>query len=240
MLYNPNGLVVVVPDVHGRTFWKSLNDVIDDEPNFPIIFLGDYTDPYPQEGITEEECYTNFLDILDFKEKYKDNVTLLIGNHELHYFDQEMQCTRFSRYYYEKYKGILEYGLDKNTFQLCKQIDNYLFIHAGILDAWYQSHKDKFSKLGKTLEEQLNNYFHLDKNAFFEISYLRWGYHQYGSPIWSDIREFQYEEKPFDDNIIQIIGHTQLKTKEPTFIKNIRAIDNRKLHTFKLETGKFI
>ena len=238
MSYNPHGLVVVVPDVHGRTFWK--DNLINEKPTCPIIFLGDYSDPYTEEGISDEDCYNNFLDILYFQAQYPNDVTLLIGNHELHYFDQNMECTRFSKKYYTKYKTLLEDGLDKNRLQLCKQINKYLFIHAGILNQWYQLHKENFLKLGNTLEEQLNNYFKIDKYAFFQISYLRRGYHRHGSPIWADIREFMNEESPFDENIIQIVGHTQLTVGEPTFFKNVCVTDTRKTHILNLKTEKFI
>jgi len=235
--FEPDNHIVVVPDIHGRNFWKKL---LDRKPIYPIIFLGDYTDPYPNEGVSEEECYKNFLDILDFKNKYPDDITLLIGNHELHYFDEAYKCTRFSWFYYEKYKRLLEVGLDNSIFQLCKQIGNYLFIHAGILKDWYDSHKGEFLKLGNTIEEQLNKYFIVNKGAFCEISYLRWGLHNSGSPIWADIREFTSEEKLFDDNIIQIVGHTQVRSEEPVIVKNVRVLDNRNIHILQLSTGKFI
>lgn len=74
--------ILIVPDVHGRTFWESALDF-----NGDIIFLGDYTDPYPQESITLKQTYENFLRILDFKMRNNERVTLLIGNHDLHYFD---------------------------------------------------------------------------------------------------------------------------------------------------------
>lgn len=39
---------LIIPDVHGRDFWK------DAANRFPgnIVFLGDYLDPYPLEGIS--------------------------------------------------------------------------------------------------------------------------------------------------------------------------------------------
>jgi len=229
--------VIIVPDLHGRTFWKTL---IEKEPTYPIIFLGDYTDPYPQEDISEEDCYINFLNVIDFKAKYPDDITLLIGNHELHYFNSEFQCTRFSWEYYEKYNSLLEQGLKNNTFQLCKQIDKYLFIHAGILKGWYDSHKDKINSFDGTLENKLNNLFKDNKQIFNEIPFIRWGLHSYGSPVWADIREFANEETPFVEEIIQIVGHTQIKVAEPTFINNICVTDNRKVHCLQLSTGKFI
>ena len=53
----------------------------------PIIFLGDYLDPYAHENISQEEALANFKEIIAFKQANKDRVTLLIGNHEIHYID---------------------------------------------------------------------------------------------------------------------------------------------------------
>ena len=51
--------ILIVPDVHGRKFWevvKEYNDV-------PIVFLGDYLDPYTSiEGITHAQALSNFKD----------------------------------------------------------------------------------------------------------------------------------------------------------------------------------
>ena len=45
---NNNVSVLVIPDVHGRKFWKeAINKFSKDiYPDLNIIFLGDYVDPY--------------------------------------------------------------------------------------------------------------------------------------------------------------------------------------------------
>ena len=76
--------ILVIPDIHGRTFWK---EAVDEHPSLPVVFLGDYLDPYARENITPEEALANFKDIIAFKKANMDRVTLLIGNHEIHYLD---------------------------------------------------------------------------------------------------------------------------------------------------------
>lgn len=109
--------ILIVPDVHGRTFWKPALD-------YPgqIIFLGDYLDPYPSEGITADEACRNFLEIVNFKEKNPDRVTLLLGNHELHYFDHQYECTRFSARHYVAVHDILTGEKTRNMFAVCIRI----------------------------------------------------------------------------------------------------------------------
>lgn len=220
--------ILIVPDVHGRTFWESALDFKGD-----IIFLGDYTDPYPQEGITLKQAYDNFLRIVAFKKENSERVTLLIGNHELHYFDDAYFCTRFSSSYYKKYRRILT---DKETihlFQLCKQVGNYFFVHAGILKKWYDRHFPNFVNLGITFEEQLNNYFRINKKAFSETSAFRGGFDAASSPIWADIREYIAEKEHFNTQIEQIVGHTLIENEEPYVHDNITLLDNMKVYILK-------
>ena len=52
--------ILVVPDVHGRMFWKKVID-----SNLLVIFLGDYTDPYGYEGISKTQVINNFKEVID-------------------------------------------------------------------------------------------------------------------------------------------------------------------------------
>jgi hypothetical protein len=220
--------ILIVPDIHGRNFWRPALDY-----KGKVIFLGDYTDPYSYEGFTQENAYRNLLKIVDFKKQNPERVTLLVGNHELHYYDSSYGCSRFDENYYEAYNAILTGKETAALFQLCKQIDKYLFIHAGLTKGWYDAHLDELSKLGNTLEEQLNNLFTANKKAFYEVSIHRGGYHSSGSPMWADVLEFSEEEEHVDDALIQIIGHTQQRSAEPYFEGNIRLLDNRQLYLLK-------
>ena len=220
--------VLIVPDIHGRNFWEPALDYQGE-----VIFLGDYTDPYPHEGFTEEDAYQSLLKIIDFKRQHPDRVTLLIGNHELHYYNPEFQSSRFSVAYFEKYHELLTSKKNKDLFQICKQKDNYLFIHAGITKGWCELHRAKLQKHGNTLEKQLNGLFRRNMKVFFEVSKMRCGADPYGSPLWADIEEHYLEEEHFDNDIIQIIGHTQLQGNEPFEFKNIRLLDNRQLYILK-------
>jgi hypothetical protein len=220
--------LLIVPDIHGRNFWEPALDY-----RGMVIFLGDYTDPYPHEGFTQEEAYQGLLRIVDFKKQNPDRVTLLVGNHEMHYYNSDYACGRFDRHYFEPFNAILTGEETAGLFQLCKQIDNYLFIHAGITKGWYDAHFDELSKLGNTLEERMNNLFVTNMEAFYEASIYRGGYHSAGSPLWADVSEHFDEPEHFSDTIIQIIGHTQLRGDEPLIKDNIRLLDNRQLYLLK-------
>jgi hypothetical protein len=224
--------ILIVPDVHGRNFWTPALDYQGE-----VIFLGDYVDPYPQDGLSDKDGYETLLKVVDFKQKNPSRVTLLIGNHELHYFDPNFSAGRYSREYAPKYKEVLTGEGTAALFQLCKQVDNYLFIHAGITADWYKRHRRDYEALGATLEEQMNNVFLQKKHIFHEAGMqYRGGLDDSGSPLWADYREYGDEPEPFDPNIIQIIGHTQILEDEPIFLKNIRLLDNRQLYILRGDT----
>ena len=74
--------MIIIPDVHGRTFWK---EAVKGRENEEIVFLGDYIDPYGYEGITPEEGIIALEDIIKFKQDHPNNVHLLLGNHDAGY-----------------------------------------------------------------------------------------------------------------------------------------------------------
>lgn len=75
--------ILVLPDIHGRTFWKEPLKYKDKFDH--IIFLGDYFDPYPSEGITPEEAVNNFKEILKIftEDEIYGKVEFLLGNHKV-------------------------------------------------------------------------------------------------------------------------------------------------------------
>lgn len=44
--------ILIVGDVHGRTFWQEAKNLINEMDR--VIFLGDYLDPYSYEGVSRE------------------------------------------------------------------------------------------------------------------------------------------------------------------------------------------
>ena len=106
-------LILVIPDIHGRTFWLDKTNNISDYDK--VIFLGDYLDPYPDENITVKNAIENFKEIIQFKKNNMDKVVLLLGNHDLPYYSQKYydDCkpwcgfSRYSRDYADEIKEIL-------------------------------------------------------------------------------------------------------------------------------------
>lgn len=134
--------VIIFPDIHGRTFWKYVVErfPIESYPDISIVFLGDYLDPYVDyDGISNEEAFVNFNEIIEYADK-DSRVSLLIGNHDWHYFVHLDQC-RIDKAREQKIEKIFVDNITK--FALTKTIelngDKYIFSHAGITPGWIHS-----------------------------------------------------------------------------------------------------
>ena len=222
-------LAYICPDVHGRDFWENIIDTYNGE--IPVIFLGDYLDPYKEEGVTDKDAEKTFKKIWDFKEKWGDKVILLLGNHDLSYYDYYFRTCRFSNENAEWYCNFLKENINK--FKISHSIINnektIIFSHAGIHPLWlkYNNLEQKFDS------EYINNIFENNPNLFYQYTYYRGGYKRAGSPIWSDIREYvTLDEEKVPEDVLQIVGHTQLITDTLTF-NNVTCIDSRQVFVLK-------
>lgn len=250
-------MYLIIPDIHGRDFWKDAIDKVDISKD-TVVFLGDYLDPYDQEfdgmpyDMLIEDTINNFKEILDFKKKHKKNVILLLGNHDMTYMISKRICK--SRCIDSRYKELNElFNKNKNLFQLVVTFSvndkNYVISHAGVHDEWLKnllvtsgektresadkmSNDDLFKatcKLNKMFKDR--SYYLIDSLA--NVSFYRGGFKTVGSLVWSDVREW-LNVKPY---AYQIFGHTQLIHEAVT--KDIACLDCKKSFMFDKDTEQF-
>jgi len=232
---------LVIPDIHGRQFWKDAVSQYEDKVE-KIIFLGDEVDPYPDEGITRKEAIRTLEEIIEFKLNNRDKTILLIGNHAAHYFMKGFpRSTRYDSSNAYKIREL--YIQHKHLFQLAyEEIINgkkYLFTHAGLMNSWIERNKDI---IGKPTVHNLNNLIDTPRGiaALSDISnYRTWLGEETGSILWSDVREkidlddsLEYNIIPNADSIVegydyQIFGHTQ-QNKDPMITDKWACLDCRK------------
>lgn len=216
--------LLIVPDVHGRTFWKYATKHIDEYER--VVFLGDYLDPYPRECISFEEAVMNFREILEFKKGNWNKVILLLGNHDMHYYDLDfMDCSRLN--YRRRIEMYKLYQAHADWFQLVYLQDGCLFSHAGVYKDWLDSNK-------LTLQNVMAKDF-IDKHVICleNVSSLRGGWFKVGSCVWADIRESI--SHPVDETYYQIVGHTQLNGV-PYIVDKIACLDVRRCFELDTET----
>ena len=207
--------MLVIPDIHGRSFWK---EAVKGKESEEIIFLGDYLDPYTgREDITKEDALENFKEIIEFKKAHPDNVILLIGNHDCTYAISKSIC--MCRTDMKNFKTIEKAFNDNRelfTFGIVKEIDgiNYVFSHAGLHKVYAQlvfgKRKAPNVKVAikKFNEAYQNNDMEVLKKLMFVSSY-RGGWGPIGSIVWADVREWINSEEY--KNTYQIFGHTGAK-----------------------------
>jgi hypothetical protein len=199
-----NTTTLIIPDIHGRNFWEKPCK----EWDGPIIFLGDYFDPYPSEGINVEDAIENGKNLISFI-KSRDNIITLAGNHDCHYIINDFTVsTRKSYEYLDEIKDLL----NQIPLQLAHQIDNFLFTHAGVSKFW----GDEISSFDGNTVDVLNSLFEKALNGNVEATYIlgmvgreRGGYYKSGSCVWADIYE-TIASDPYK-GFTQIVGHTQVK-----------------------------
>ena len=89
--------ILVIPDIHGRTFWKE--PIVYKDEFDHIIFLGDYFDPYSNELITQQDAIENFKELINSftEEELEYKVEFLLGNHDGHYLYDIPEASRIAK-----------------------------------------------------------------------------------------------------------------------------------------------
>ena len=259
--------ILIIPDVHGRRFWKKPCEELVDYVN-EIVFLGDYVDPYPYdfdpykiverdgvstmgEYINNDDVLPNLADIINFSYLHQDKVTLLLGNHDMHYissvFYQLAGGTRYNRTLAPQIKELFNEDRDLFHFaHLIKWKGGYvLFTHAGVNKGWFKMHSN-YGKIKHAEDEivfrgdefdpymvacDINSIDEKDNNfpCLCEIGWTRGGANNYGSSFWSDCEEYISSRRDAfvpdefkENNIFQVFGHTRLRG-EPIVMENAFA-----------------
>ena len=201
-----NKRLVIIPDVHGRGFWRK---VVGENPDGEFIFLGDYLDPYWNEGVTTEEAFRGLEDIIRFKREHPDKVTLLWGNHDLHYMYPELMGSRYDFEYAERNTHMFwdHQELFKIAYETWAAGKRFLFSHAGVGMGWIRHNFPALQaeEVNAILLNDLVGYPAF-MSALEDVSAYRGGDKKYGSMVWADVHE-QSEDNQFP-GVIQVFGHT--------------------------------
>ena len=237
---NKNIHTLIIPDVHGRTFWKEAIDKFpkNEYKDLVIVFLGDYLDPYGFEGITKENAIDNFKEIIKVAKSDK-RIHLLFGNHDMHYWYNAPYKCRVDSNNYEKIQDMFLKNITMFDVAYEETINNekYLYTHAGVSKPWLNhlkfigdiSLKTNIGKLEDSqipfcemLKEMTPDAEKLNKLKLnfqgqanlWMCSYVRGGDSNCGSCIWEDLSEWAYEGMEIE-GIWQIFGHSRWSKSDP-------------------------
>lgn len=238
-------IILIIPDVHGRAFWRK---AVESYPDLPTVFLGDYLDPYTHyDGILPTEAFVEFKEILKFKSQNKKRVTLLLGNHDIHYLGAKLNSSRKDWMNQEKIENIFVKKL--SLFELTKLVRvgdrQYLFSHAGIIPEWMEWHFEGIDlndteHVSEILNDKLNEvdtFRQFVSSALMDRSASRWGYARYPSVVWADVEDHQYQQRRLP-NVYQIFGHNQQEFG-PVITEQYANLDCRKAFLL-MEDGEII
>ena len=244
---------LVIPDVHGRTFWKEpVRWVLDNLKDVPIVFLGDYTDPYVGEvdsvtntTIKREDGITCLKEVIELKKQNSDRITLLIGNHDLGYLNKYICTCRRDRANEKVLTGLFKDNL--SLFNLATEFEvagkKFLFTHAGITTRWVKAWETLVKDYGidsKISVDTLNDVFHMEMAgnneqslvmALSYVSHYRGGYDNCSSLVWADIHDhLDIDSNDWADEhgYIQVFGHTQLSEDPISIDGKVFCLDVRR------------
>lgn len=201
---------IFIGDIHGRPIWK---DIIDKEKEFDkLVFVGDYFD---SKIYSAQEQIDNFLDIIDFKQSIQEDqeVILLIGNHDLHYFP-EVGNSGVSGYQLDAAQEIEKVIHKKREhLQIAYQYGKYLFSHAGVSSVFLDQTFGSGNWIVPDIAKLLNKLFLDNPRAFLFNGEDPSGNDIYQTPVW--IRPESLIKANFTtlrDKVIQIFGHTKIQS----------------------------
>ena len=226
--------ILVIPDVHGRSFWKEPCNNWEGK----IVFLGDYHDPYGEymdEEPNKDESLVNLRELVEFVEnkRHTSDIICLLGNHDLSYFNGNSKC-RFDYWQQEEVKELIN-NLNPQLYyiigDLTPKIPNkYLFSHAGITKDWLDYNNLEL--------KDLDNIDITNNSPLDQVPYSRGGYNIYGSCVWNSLEDFQIQNSY--KNYYQIFGHTWEGRTEPLITDKYAMLDCCKPFILNTETKQIV
>jgi hypothetical protein len=196
---------IYIGDIHGRTSWKT---IVEDHPDATnVVFVGDYFDSY--DSYSTEQQIINLQEIINYKTSTKTKVTLLIGNHDHHYWPG-VGYSGTSGYQSGGAVAIENFlSENKHHFQIATSIGNVLCTHAGVSPQFLEICKwDR----KENVVDFLNDVFLYRPISFKFNGSDPYGYDTYQTPIWirpSALQQVNKQDTIIKDQYIQIVGHTQ-------------------------------
>ena len=216
---------VVIGDIHGLDSWKW---IVDSHPECKMVFLGDYLDP--KEQVPKVELLRNLEEIVALKRSRPEDVVLLLGHHDLHYFCEEAPLgSRFNADMAEDASRLFRENYE--VFQFAHQEGRRLFTHAGVSQEWFD--RDFRGDASRPVAEQLNHPADWQVPALMRVGEARGGKRgALGGIFWADRSELFDPLRGFD----QFVGHNRV----PRIIECEGGHDNKIVYCDCLREGIYL
>jgi len=177
---------LLVGDLHGRV--EVAQKVLSDKYlEYHKVFIGDYVDSFDR----SKKDQITIVKLLLKAVQEREDVTALIGNHELSYLREGMQCSGYAS------------GTKYHMVHLKKDILRYFKRHLYLEEGLLATHAGASAHLF-TDKEDVRNALENDDPRLYYIGSVRGGAQTHGGIFWCDYwREFSRVE-----GLTQIVGHS--------------------------------
>lgn len=212
---------LIVGDIHGRIYTFSTiykKELPEDTTKFDVILLGDYLDTH--EDITPEEQVDGLKTLLEMKKTHEKKYglfTMLMGNHDFHYFIDDVH-EHYSGYTIKTAvmsENILRKAVKDHDikFALVDNKNRTIYSHAGVTNTWINERQDV------PIPINMIDLANTDSFKFTFGSYLDpYGDDPLNGPLWVRPRSLLDDlYRDFDNDLgttstwTQIVGHTVCK-----------------------------
>ena len=192
--------IVAIGDIHGLNCWRK---IAEEHSGCRIVFLGDYLDPYAY--MSRKDLLANLREIIALKASRPDDVVLLLGNHDLHYFCGEAPvATRFDAQMKDAAASL--FMQHRDFFCFAWQEGRTVFTHAGISQKWFAG--DFRGDVSRPIAGQLNHPSGRQLASLFRVGQARGGPKgACGGIFWADASELSDPLHGF----MQVVGHNRVK-----------------------------
>ncbi len=208
--------ILSIGDVQGKSLWKAVIPEVTSGTVDKVVFVGDYPD---DDYISDDHIYNNLVEIIEFKKAYPDKVVLLLGNHDLHYFNIGITIsTRYNkRLAYKLHRLFIE---NYDLFDLMYQTKNCLWSHAGLNIKWFNQYKDIYysevlpdlSNIAEVFNKLYHDHNYKQMIPMFDVGFIRGGDNGFGGIFWADSTEYADPiDETLPNGIHQVIGHNRVK-----------------------------
>lgn len=204
---------IVLGDPHGR--WKPIKDIYNKEQPDEVIILGDYFDSFNKDAYTQRECYENIIALRkEHLSKKKGRFIMLIGNHDMHYMDENFgRCSGWNTLTASQagYPLCRDWDAEILKIIFVDEVNKTIYSHAGVSMNWFNQWI-KSGSLGdiNTIETKAFCFTYRDGGDYYGSS-------SWNGPLWvrpEGLKKSPYTEWKDNNGIVwsQVFGHTEPKT----------------------------
>lgn len=182
--------VICVGDLHGKI--EIAEELLQDEEQ-EIIFIGDFLDSFDRTTTDQLNLLYTVLEAV----RTRDNVSALMGNHELSYLEPHYKCSGFSWTVDAQLTVDVKQTMRRHLNKWVER-EGFLLTHAGVTRSWIP---------GNQQDTPLVYLENASNEALYQIGYSRGGTYNVGGPLWCDYHD---DFVPIR-GIKQVFGHTASK-----------------------------